>query len=373
MKKIWHIGFNDIRLMVKDKIFFFWVLIFPLLFIFIFGNLFKGDSGNAKASLEVINLDKGKWGNYFIEKLKSPSILLKVLDKEPEQYNRILVIPEDFSQKIMEKKSQALSLKKRSGANIKAAAQAETKIIQAIAKVITELILYGDNDIAAFFQDKPEFKNILQVKAKFPEGTVTRKPWGFDHVIPGVLVQFIMMMVLIYGGVSVMTDRKRGVLTRIMYASTSTVELFGGKFLGRLLMGILQSAILIIVGILFYNLNLGNIFLSFLNVLIFSITIAALSIFIGSVMGKEELIVGISVLSANIFAALGGCWWPIEVVPSTFKTLGMISPAYWAMDAFHQIIFFNKGFADVSLNFIVLLGFTAIFTVLAVKFFKLKD
>lgn len=370
MKKIWHIGWNDIKIMVRDKVFFVWTLLFPLVFIFIFGNLYRGNSGPAQTSLMVLNQDMGQWGAYFIEKIKSPGIAIELIEEEPENYNRILVITEDFSEKIEAKTAQELVFKKHADANVNEAAQVKTKIIQAIAKVITELILHGDRDLDTL---KSEFKNIIEIKSQFPEGTLTKTPSGFDHVIPGTLVQFIMMMVLIYGGISVMMDRKNGVLSRILFSSASIPELWGGKFLGRLMMGIIQALILIVTGILFFRLNLGNYFLSLLNVLVFSIAIASLSIFVGSVLKKEDLIIGISVLLANLFAALGGCWWPMEVVPQTFKTIGMISPAYWAMDAFHQVIFFNKGLADILINFIVLLGFTVIFTLLAVKFFKIKE
>jgi len=388
MKIIWHIGWNDIKIMVRDKVFFVWTLLFPLVFIFIFGNLYRGDSAPAQASLMVLNQDKGQWGAYFIEKIKSPGIAIELIEKEPEKYNRILVIPADFSDKIEAKTAQELVLKKYADANVNATSQVKTKIIQAIAKVITELILHGDRDLDTFFNNTPKerhqtdrewvggatpFKNIIEIKSQFPEGTLTKTPSGFDHVIPGTLVQFIMMMVLIYGGISVMMDRKHGVLGRILFSSASIPELWGGKFLGRLMMGIIQALILIITGILFFKLNLGNYFLSLLNVLVFSIATASLSIFIGSVLKKEDLIIGVSVLLANLFAALGGCWWPMEIVPQTFKTIGMISPAYWAMDAFHQVIFFNKGLADILMNLIVLLGFAVIFTLLAVKFFKIKE
>ncbi len=359
--------------MVRDKIFFFWTLVFPLVFILIFGNLYKEDRGPTQASLMVLNQDQGQWGNYFIEKLKSPGIILEVIDKEPEKYNRILIIPKDFSKKIEDKKAQQLVFKKDKSANVNAAAQVETKIIQAIARIITELILNRHLDTATFFEKKSEFKNIIEIKSQFPEGTLEKVPSGFDHVIPGILVQFLMMMVLIYGGIVVMMDRQKGILSRILFSSASIAELWGGKFVGRLLMGILQALILIVTGLLFFSLNLGNIFLSFLNVLIFSICIASLSIFIGSVLKKEDLIIGVSVLTANMFAALAGCWWPIEVVPQTFRTMGMISPAYWAMDVFHQVIFFNKGLTDILINFIVLMGFTLVFTLMAIKFFKIKD
>jgi len=373
MKKILHIGFNDIRLMVRDKIFFFWTLLFPLVFIFIFGNLFRGNTGSVNASLMVLNHDKGGWGHSFIEKLKAPGINLEIIDQEPEKYNRILVIPSDFSEKIQQRQSQSLIFKKNSKANVNAAAQVETKIIQAIAKTITDLILHSEENIDDFSKQSHEFKNIIEIKSKFPDNTIKKVPSGFDHTIPGVIVQFIMMMVLIYGGVTVLDDRRKGVLIRILYSSISIPGLWGAKFFGRLMMGLLQALILIVTGILFFHFNLGNVFLSLLNVFIFSLAIASLSIFVGSVLEKEDLIVGLSVLAANIFAALGGCWWPIEIVPPVFKSIAMLSPAYWAMDGFHQIIFFNKGLGDISLNFIVLLGFTAIFTYLAIKFFKIKD
>lgn len=371
MKKIWHIGFNDIKLMVRDKTFFFWTLVFPLVFILIFGNLYKQDRSPGVASLEVLNRDSGQWGAYFIDKLKAPGIALQVVDQEPGEYNRFLIIPEDFSEKIAGKEAQQLVFKKKSAASVEAAAQVETKIIQAIAKTITELILHPDS--STFFEKRQPFKNIIEIKSRFPEGTLEKIPSGFDHTIPGVLVQFIMMMVLIYGGIVVMEDRKNGILSRVLFSAASIPELWGGKFLGRLLMGLFQALILIVTGLLFFGLNLGNFFLSFLNVLFFSIAMASLSIFIGSVLNKEDLIVGVSVFIANIFAALGGCWWPFEIVPQSFKTIGMVSPAYWAMDAFHQIIFFNKGFGDIFINLMVLLAYTLVFTLLAIKFFRIKE
>jgi ABC-2 type transport system permease protein len=374
MKNIWHIGFLDLKLTVKDKAFFFWMLVFPLVFILIFGNLFQGSKTDTKASLTVLNQDHGKWGAYFVDKLKAPGIELTVVPTAPAEYFRMLVIPADFSAKIEKRAAQTLELKSDSDANMQAGAMAETKIVQGMVKLIAELVIYGNQrDIKAFFDTRSPYKDLVVVSTRLPRDTIAKVPSGFDHVIPGILVQFVMMMVLIYGGISVMEDRKRRVLARILYSSASFAELFSGKFLGRVLMGLLQSAILITAGKLFFHLNLGNIWLSSLNILVFTLAMACLSIFIGSVLKKEELIVGVSVLMANMFAGLGGCWWPIEIVPSAARTLGMVSPAYWAMDTFHQVIFFGKGIAAVWPNLLVLLSFTAVFMILALRFFKVEE
>ncbi len=373
MKKIWHIGRLDLKLMVKDKAFFFWVLVFPLVFILIFGNLYRGSKTDTKASLTVLNQDQGKWGAYFIDKLKSPKIELAVVSQTPAEYYRLLVIPTDFSAKIEKKAAQELQFKKDSQADLKAGAMADTKITQAIVKLIAELIIYGNRDMKAFFDMRSPYRDLVMVSTRLPAGTIAKVPSGFDHTIPGILVQFVMMMVLIYGGISVMEDRQRRVLARILYSSASHFELFGGKFLGRLLMGLLQSAILVVAGLLFFRLNLGSVWLSALNITVFTAAMAALSIFVGSVLRKEEVIVGVSVLAANMFAALGGCWWPAEIVPPAFRTLGMATPAYWAMDSFHKVIFFGKGLAGIWPNLLVLLAFAAVFTALALRFFKINE
>ena len=262
MKKIWHIASLDLKLTVRDKAFFFWFLVFPMFFILIFGNIYKSNPADKKAALLIVNQDKGEWGSYFVEKLKSPDIELDVKTIAPEEAIRMLVIPPDFSEKLATKTAQELQLKKDAQANMEAGAVAETKIVQAIAKLLSELIIYGDRDIKDFFAAHTPFNELVKVETRLPKDTVTTIPNGFDHVIPGTMVQFIMMMVMIYGGITVMEDRKNGVLGRILFSATSLGELFGGKLLGRILMGLLQAAILLLTGKLFFHLNLGNIFLS---------------------------------------------------------------------------------------------------------------
>ncbi|MCK5058975.1 MAG: ABC transporter permease [Candidatus Aminicenantes bacterium] len=371
MRQILHLAFIDIKIMVRDKLYLFWILIFPLFFIIIFGNIYKNNDTDTKASLTVLNKDRGQWGSYFIEKIKAPRIDLKIVEEEPEEYFRMLIIPEDFSQKITEKKSRELVLKKESSASMEAAAQVETKIIQAIAKVITELILHPDT--GTFFEEKREFESIIEIKSGFPEGAILKIPSGLDHTIPGTLVQFLVMMVLIYGGITVMEDRQRGILSRVLFSSVSIPQLWCGKFIGRLFMGIIQALILLVTGKIFFSMNLGNIFLTALNVLFFSMAIASLGILIGSIFRKEDLIVGIAILFSILFAGLGGCWWPIEIVSETMRKVAMIAPSYWAMDSFHQIIFFKKGLTDLLLNFSVLLGYTLVFSLISFKFFKIKE
>jgi ABC-2 type transport system permease protein len=100
---------------------------------------------------------------------------------------------------------------------------------------------------------------------------------------------------------------------------------------------------------------------------------AALSVFIGSLCTKEDMIIGLAVLLANIFAGLGGCWWPSEIVPLGVRKVAMISPAYWAMDALHKLRFFQGGFGDILLNLGILAALAIGLGVVAARAFKIRD
>ncbi|MHB8055597.1 MAG: ABC transporter permease [Candidatus Aminicenantales bacterium] len=374
LRRILHIAANDLRIMIGDKIYFFWSLAFPVLFIVLFGLLYKtGDNAPSTAELTVVNRDQGRWGAYFLEKIKAPGLELKMAETEPAEYNRLLILPPDFSAKIEARKDQELAFKKREDASAEAAARVETRLFQAIARVLSELVLYGEGDLSKFLNNHAEFRDLVQVKSRFPEKTVTVVPSGMDHSIPGVTIQFIMMMVMIYGGITVMEDRKKGIMSRMLFSPLSTGELFQAKLLGRWLMGMIQALMLFVVGKIFFHLHLGNVPLSLLVIAVFSLAMSALSVFIGSLCTKEDMIIGLAVLLANVFAALGGCWWPIEIVPPAVRTAGMVSPAYWAMDALHKLRFFQGDFSAIAPNLGILLALSIILAILAGRYFKIRD
>jgi len=372
--RIVHVTMNDLRIMVRDKAFFFWTLAFPVLFIYLFGALYKAnDRAPAVAELTVLNRDEGRWGDYFIAKIEAPNIALKKVDAVPTEYGRLLVLPPDFSAKIEARRAQTLAFKKRSGASMREAARVETRLYQAIARFLSELVLYGDGDLAKFLDGHAEFRDIVRVESRFPPNTVTVVPSGFDHSIPGTTIQFIMMMVMIYGGVSVLEDRKKGVLARMLYSPLTAGAVFRAKLLSRWLMGLIQALMLFVVGKAVFKLNLGSVPLALLVIAVFALAMAALSVFIGSVVAKEDLIIGLAILLANIFAGLGGCWWPNEIVPPAVRAVARISPAYWAMDALHQLTFFQGGFAQIVPALAVLGTLAAVLTAVAGRTFRIRD
>jgi ABC-type multidrug transport system permease subunit len=81
-------------------------------------------------------------------------------------------------------------------------------------------------------------------------------------------------------------------------------------------------------------------------------------------------VAGICVLASLLMAALGGCWWPLEIGPPVMKTIALCLPTGWALEALHQLISFGSGFGAVLKPIGVLLAFGAAANLLAARFFR---
>jgi ABC-type multidrug transport system permease subunit len=67
----------------------------------------------------------------------------------------------------------------------------------------------------------------------------------------------------------------------------------------------------------------------------------SLAIVLASITRTIGQTAGIGVFSTQIMAALGGCWWPIEITPSWMQTAALFLPTGWAMDAIHKLVNFG--------------------------------
>jgi len=144
-----------------------------------------------------------------------------------------------------------------------------------------------------------------------------------------------------------------------------------GKIYGLMLLGVVQIVFFLVVGKFLFHVTLGANFPAVaLTLLVFAWVAGSLGVLVGSLTVAEDRVAGICVLASLLMAALGGCWWPLEVGPPVMKTIALCTPNGWAMQALHQLISFGSGLDAVLLPLAVLVMFGAAANVLAVRFFR---
>ena len=60
-------------------------------------------------------------------------------------------------------------------------------------------------------------------------------------------------------------------------------------------------------------------------------------------------------------SALGGAWWPLEIMPEPMRMVGQFFPTTWAMTGLHTVITYGQGVLATATPVLVLLLMTAVF------------
>jgi ABC-type multidrug transport system permease subunit len=371
----WTIAINDLKITAKDKMFVFWLVLFPLLFTLIFGLAFRDSTPqDQKVTLNVIDNDNSFLSRAFTDELAGDKYALNILEDEADFKIRVLIVPENFSEDILAGKQTELILQKEKGADLEASQAAYSHILKAIIKILTKIVTINPQnkmDLEKRY-DEHTFERLVTLKTGIG-GQLQTIPSGFNHSVPAVTVMFILFTVFMYGGITLVQERGQGQLERTYLSPATFMSIIAGKWISRLALGMIQFLILFIAGKLIFKIFLGNSLIAlFLIAFFLSATAAGMSIFFGSIIRKIEILIIFNIIVANTMAAFGGCWWPIEIVSPTLKKISYIFPTGWAMDALHQLIFFGQGLESVIPHILALLGYTVVFLFLAVKFFKLR-
>ena len=204
-----------------------------------------------------------------------------------------------------------------------------------------------------------------------PAGRRLEIPSGFDQAIPGILVMFTLLVLLTSGASMLTIERKQGLLRRLASAPISRSEIVSGKWLGRMALAALQIGVAIAIGTVAFSMHWGPDLAMVIVVLAaWAAFCASAGLLLGSLAGTEGQAVGLGVLLANLLAALGGCWWPIEITPEWMQFVQKLLPTGWTMDALHKLISFQSGALSAAPHVAALLVGTLVVTLLAINRFR---
>jgi ABC-type Na+ efflux pump permease subunit len=380
MNKILTLALNDLRLTLRDRAALLWMLLMPVGMMWFFG-MFGGGGADPKIGLTVLDRDGGWLSRAFVEQLKGPRVELRTATlgeaaAPPQRKVRTLVIPEGFTENVLAGKQQSLAIQKEKGANQEFSMAAEAHVIRAIARTLAQL---AEMKQAGTLTGADPGKTFADLAAREPlvkldvsmAGHGKPVPTGRAQSVPGILTMTVLMMTVIYGGVFLTVEKRDGTLRRQMAGPVGRAHVFAGKILGRLIIAAWQIVLLLVAGRYLFGVGFGDSPLG-LGLLLasYGFSAAGLATLLGAVLKTPEQASAIGWLSSMVMAALGGCWWPSEVVPRWLWSASHVFPTAWAMDAFHSLISFGRGVEAVWLPALALFGFGAVFSLVGARFLK---
>jgi ABC-type multidrug transport system permease subunit len=128
----------------------------------------------------------------------------------------------------------------------------------------------------------------------------------------------------------------------------SNREIVNGKVLAMVIITFLQQLLLVILGQAAFGVDyFSSPAALILTMLSLSVLAASLGLLISSVFRSEQAIIATTVITAQLLAALGGAWFPLEVTSASFARVAHFLPTAWIMDCFHGITLSDWGLAEV--------------------------
>ena len=376
MRHILDIGHTDLRLFLKHKSAYVWLFVVPVAFVYFMGFAVRGPGRpyNRTPPVLIENGDTNFLGRVLVDELKSQDIW--VLDPtNRETAARIIRIPPNLTENALQLKATKVQFLKGEDSGEADTALIEVRLVRSLIAMNGHLLEVArpTNGAANFtevqLRDAMAKANPVNLDAKFAGRKPT--PTGFNFSLPGNLVMYLMMNLLIFGGVAMAAERRNGVIKRLMLFPVTRLELVMGKIYGLMLLGIVQILFFLVVGKYLFHVNLGaNLPAVTLTLIVFSWVAGSLGVMVGSLVSAEDRVIGICVLLSLLMGALGGCWWPLEIGPSMMKTIALCTPSGWALQALHQLISFGSGIEAVLTPLAVLAVFGATANWMAARFFR---
>lgn len=153
-----------------------------------------------------------------------------------------------------------------------------------------------------------------------------------------------------------------------------TSEVVIGKLLPALVVITVQMILLFVIGDLALGLKAKGSLLSLLPVAVaLAVYVLALTFAIVSFCGTMTQMDAISHLLVLVFASLGGALALTTTLPHWARAISPAVPSHWAMQASTDVILKGDGIGSVLAPTGVLLGFSAVFVLLARTRFRATD
>ena len=348
--------------MWRDKTALFFVFLFPLIFLFVFGSL-NSTSGDVNFKIALLNKSDTAFAKEFVEKSKTSETLevnesITTFDDARERMGRgeidsIIELPKEFGQP----NQQGVP----SGAMIVYYQESSPQAGQAIAAVMED-ILGGIN--RSLGQPEPP----LTVESK---STETANLTAFDYVFSGLL-GFSLLSLGIFGLANSMpAEKKTGAFRRLRAAPIGSGHLIFANLLYYLVIGLLSVLTMILVGLFVYGFDMRGDWLTLgVYIVIGLILMIGFGLAIGGWAKNENQSAPLTNIVAFPMMFLSGAFFPRFLMPEWLQDITHFLPLTPVIDGIRLIMTEGKTLLDLGAELAIIGVWIVVVYIVAIRIFR---
>lgn len=372
LRDAWFIAINDLKFMLRQRETLLWTFLIPPFIFYFVGTITAGGTfGGAQTQFIAVQIEdnSGFLAEQIVSRLEEQDFGVlrfdaqgRVLDSNGEplpaddasavgafdDYLLRLRIPTGFTESVLSGQQVKLVFdndREQLGGDLDT-----FRLYRAVYTVLADVIAASGvatgngaelTDLTS--DDIETFRGRERTLTLGVSAAGRRIPSGFEQSVPGVTVMFTLLVLLTSGTTVLVIERRTGIMRRLASAPISRGAVVLGKWGGKFGLALIQVGFALLIGRFVLGVDYGPELPMLLATLAaYTALVASLAIFAGNLARSEGQAVAIGVLTANVLAALGGCFWPIEVTPGYMQRLALFLPTGWMMDAMHKLMIFGR-------------------------------
>ena len=348
------------RRFFRDRLAIFFTVVFPLIFLFIFGAMSKG--GDLSFKVAIINESSSDFSKTYLDQARSNKLFkidetLTTIEDAQEKMKRgeldaTIVLPKEFGEVsggIPTGEARLLYT-----ANNEQSAQTLISVMQAQFKQINSSIV----TTAEPFTVTAERSNELSLSR-------------FDYAFAGLL-GFSIIGLGIFGPVNVFPElKKQGILRRLHTTPLKVWQYFVSSVISQSIIGVLTLSVSFAVAIMVFDLNvIGNWFELVAFIILGIICIYGIGLAIGGWAKNERQAAPLSNIIVFPMMFLSGTFFPRFAMPEWLQTVSNYLPLTPIIDGIRLIANEGKGLADIMPQIGLISVWTIVIYLVAFRVFR---
>ena len=193
----------------------------------------------------------------------------------------------------------------------------------------------------------------------------------FDQNVPGFSVTFLLLGMLLGVSLGLLDERDWGTLARLRTMPVALDVTLIAKLLARFTVGVVQMVVLLLVGRVLFGISLGPepwaLVLPTAGI-VFAGT--AFGLVVAGLAHSREAVLPLGSIVIVTMAAVGGCWWPIDLEPHWMQRVALAFPTTWAMAAYNDLMIRRQPLAAALRPTAVLFAFGLAYLALGLALFR---
>lgn len=330
----------------RDKLAIFFTVLFPLIFLFVFGAI-SGGNGAPTFKVAVINQSQSEFSKEFVTQLGKSEVIeiddgittqAEATDRMGKgQLDATIILPSDFGY-VPGGDSGERHPDYPFGQARVVYTQNNTQAGQGLGTAL-------EGQFAKLNQQFTKVDPPLTVKT---EQTNQQSLTAFDYTFAGLL-GFAIIGMGIFGPINVFPElKKQGILRRLHTTPLKVSQYFSSTMISQALIGLLSLAVMFIVAILVFKLQVIGNWLEITLFLIFSIvTILGIGLAIGGWAKNERQAAPLSNIVVFPMMFLSGTFFPRFVMPEWLQHLSAFLPLTPIIDGIRLLTTQGAHFADI--------------------------